>query len=30
VQLASGRAAWNVDVAWLTGEVTLKRAEAGQ
>lgn len=25
VQLASGRAAWNVDVAWLTGEVTLKR-----
>lgn len=28
IQLASGRAAWNVDVAWLTGEVTLKRAEA--
>ena len=27
VQLASGRAAWNVDVAWLTGEVTLERAE---
>lgn len=27
VQLQSGKAAWNVDVAWLTGEVTLKRAE---
>ena len=26
VQLASGDAAWNVDVAWLTGEVTRKRA----
>ncbi len=26
VQLASGGAAWNVDVAWLTGEVTLARA----
>ncbi|WP_417473057.1 type II secretion system protein XpsH [Luteimonas mephitis] len=29
VQLGSGSAAWNVDVAWLTGEVTLKRAERG-
>lgn len=27
VQLQSGKAAWNVDVAWLTGEVTVKRAE---
>lgn len=26
VQLNSKRAAWNVDVAWLTGEVTLHRA----
>ena len=30
VQLARGDAAWNVDVAWLTGEVTLRRAEAGR
>ncbi|MFC3714856.1 GspH/FimT family pseudopilin [Luteimonas soli] len=30
VQLARGDAAWNVDVAWLTGEVTLRRAERGQ
>jgi len=28
VQLSAGKAAWNVDVAWLTGEVTLKRGEA--
>ena len=28
VQLSIKRAAWNVDVAWLTGEVTLKRTEA--
>ena len=27
VQLNVGNAAWNVDVAWLTGEVTLKRGE---
>jgi general secretion pathway protein H len=27
VQIASQHAAWNVDVAWLTGEVTLRRAE---
>lgn len=27
VQLNAKKAAWNVDVAWLTGEVTLKRAE---
>lgn len=27
VQLAGKRAAWNVDVAWLTGEVSLHRAE---
>ena len=30
VQLARGDAAWNIDVAWLTGEVTRKRAEAGE
>src|SRR5690606_25400692 len=30
VQLASDGAAWNVDVAWLTGEVTRERAEAGR
>ena len=30
VQIAGKRAAWNVDVAWLTGEVTLKRSERGQ
>ena len=30
VQLSFGRAARNIDVAWLTGEVTLRRAEAGQ
>jgi general secretion pathway protein H len=28
-KLGSGSTAWNVDVAWLTGEVTLKRAERG-
>lgn len=28
VQLAVEQAAWNVDVAWLTGEVKLKRSEA--
>jgi general secretion pathway protein H len=28
VQLAARRAAWNVDVAWLTGEVKLRRAQA--
>jgi general secretion pathway protein H len=28
VQLQARRAAWNVDVAWLTGEVRLQRAEA--
>ena len=27
VQLISGRAAWNVDVKWLTGEVSLRRGE---
>ncbi|HVQ34278.1 MAG TPA: GspH/FimT family protein [Lysobacter sp.] len=27
VQLSSKKAAWNVDVAWLTGEVKLKRGE---
>lgn len=30
VQLSYDRAARNVDVAWLTGEVTLRRAEAGR
>ena len=29
VQVSYRQAAWNVDVAWLTGEVTLHRAEAG-
>lgn len=28
VQLQAGTAAWRIDVAWLTGEVTLSRAEA--
>ena len=28
VQLTAKRAAWNVDVAWLTGEVKVARAEA--
>lgn len=27
VHLQSGEAAWNVDVAWVTGEVRLRRAE---
>jgi general secretion pathway protein H len=30
VQLSRERAAWNVDVAWLTGQVRLRRAEADQ
>lgn len=30
VQLTAKRAAWNVDVAWLTGEVKVARAEAAQ
>lgn len=30
VQLSAKRAAWNVDVAWLTGEVKVARAEASQ
>jgi len=30
VQVSFRRAAWNVDVAWLTGEVSLHRAEATQ
>ena len=30
VQLARESAAWNVDVAWLTGEVKLARAEAAR
>ncbi|MEP6634161.1 MAG: GspH/FimT family pseudopilin [Luteimonas sp.] len=30
VQLKSGKAAWNVDVAWLTGEVSLHRARVDQ
>jgi general secretion pathway protein H len=28
VKLSAKQAAWNVDVAWLTGEVKLKRGEA--
>jgi general secretion pathway protein H len=27
VQLNAKKAAWNIDVAWLTGEVKLRRAE---
>lgn len=30
VQLGSGSAAWNVDVSWLTGEVTRERAGEGR
>ena len=30
VQLSARRAAWNVDVAWLTGEVKLRRAEVAR
>lgn len=30
VQLSDQRAAWNVDVAWLTGEVRLRRVEAAR
>ena len=30
VQLRMRDAAWNIDVAWLTGEVTLRRAEPGR
>ena len=30
VQLSAKRAAWNVDVTWLTGEVRVARAEAAQ
>ena len=30
IQLSREGAAWNVDVAWLTGEVTLARAEAAR
>ena len=30
VQIAHEGTAWNVDVAWLTGEVTLRRAQAAQ
>jgi general secretion pathway protein H len=30
VQLSAKRAAWNVDVAWLTGEVKATRAEASR
>jgi general secretion pathway protein H len=30
VQLSAKRAAWNVDVAWLTGEVKVARTEASQ
>ncbi|KRD34095.1 type II secretion system protein GspH [Lysobacter sp. Root916] len=28
IQLSAKRAGWNIDVAWLTGEVRLKRVEA--
>lgn len=28
IQLSLRRAAWNIDVAWLTGQVKLRRAEA--
>lgn len=30
IQISAKRAAWNVDVTWLTGEVRLKRTEARQ
>jgi general secretion pathway protein H len=30
VQLSAKRAAWNVDVKWLTGEVSLRRGEVQQ
>ena len=30
LRLSRGAAAWDIDVAWLTGEVTLHRAEAGR
>lgn len=30
IQLSIERAAWNIDIAWLTGEVRLRRAEAEQ
>jgi len=30
VQLAARKAAWNIDVAWLTGEVKLKRAQVSR
>ncbi len=30
VQLKVERAAWNIDVAWLTGEVTVKRGEVSR
>lgn len=30
IQLSAKKAAWNVDVTWLTGEVTLNRGEVGQ
>ena len=30
VQLTAKKAAWNIDVAWLTGEVKVARAEASQ
>ena len=30
IQLKVKRAAWNIDVTWLTGQVRLKRVEAGQ
>ena len=30
IQLKHERAVWNVDVAWLTGEVSLHRGEAGR
>ena len=30
IQLNRERAAWNIDVAWLTGQVALRRAEAAR
>lgn len=30
IQLSVEKAAWNVDVTWLTGEVTLNRGEVGR
>jgi general secretion pathway protein H len=30
VQLSAGKAAWNIDIAWLTGQVRVRRAQAAR